>query len=343
LIGILGTNMELVRKKILVTGGAGFIGSHLADALVTDNQVTVVDNLSTGKIENIQPHLKSGAINFIQADITDLDRMRELVPGNQVIFHLAVQGLRLSLSDPYSVHEVNATGTLNMCQAAYEAGIERFIYISSSEVYGTAQTVPMTEEHPLAPTTPYGASKLAGEAYARAYYLSFGLPVAIVRPFNTYGPREHLEGVYGEVIPRFVLRVMNGLPPVIFGDGHQTRDFTSVKDIVRGILAVCQCEDLIGDTVNIAAGREVSINEIARLILQTLERDREIEPVHIAPRPGDVRRHYADTSKARRFLGFQPEIDIEEGIRHYISWFKEQDWDLQNLQQQEVICNWRRQ
>lgn len=335
--------MGLVGKKILITGGAGFIGSHLVDALAANNQVTVVDNLSSGKIENIQPHVESGTISFIRADITDLNRMRKLVRSNEIIFHLAVQGLRLSLSDPYIVHEVNATGTLNLCQAAYEADIERFIYISSSEVYGTAQTVPMIEDHPLVPTTPYGASKLAGEAYARSYYLSFGLPVVVVRPFNTYGPREHLEGVYGEVIPRFVLRVMNDLPPIVFGDGHQTRDFTNVNDVVRGITAVCECEDLIGETVNIAAGREVSINEIARLILKTLKRDGETEPVHIAPRPGDVQRHYADISKARRFLDFKPEIEIEEGIRHYISWFKEQHCDLQSLQQQEVICNWRPQ
>jgi UDP-glucose 4-epimerase len=335
--------MELVGKKILVTGGAGFIGSNLVDALVANNQVTVVDNLSSGKLENIQAHLESDTFKFAQADITDLDRMRELVNGNEIVLHLAVQGLRLSLSEPYIVHEVNATGTLNLCQAALEANVERFVYVSSSEVYGTAETVPMAETHPLIPTTPYGASKLAGEAYARSYYLSFGLPVAVVRPFNTYGPREHFEGVYGEVIPRFVLRVMNNLPPVVFGDGHQTRDFTHVSDSVRGIIAVCECEDLIGKTINIAAGREVSINNIAQLILKVLERDGEIEPLHIAPRPADVRRHYADISMAHRLLDFQPKIEIEEGIQHYISWFKEQNWDLQSLQQQEVICNWRPQ
>jgi len=335
--------MNLVGKKILVTGGAGFIGSHLVDALVVNNKVTVVDNLSSGDLDNIRPHLENNTFNFVQSDIIDLGQMRRLIHDSDIVFHLAVQGLRLSLSDPYVVHEVNATGTLNLCQAALEANVERFINVSSSEVYGTAETVPMTENHPLIPTTPYGASKLAGEAYARSYYLSFGLPVVTVRPFNTYGPREHLEGVYGEVIPRFVLRVMNDLPPVVFGDGNQTRDFTNVSDIVRGIIAACECEDLIGETVNIATGREVSINKIARLILKILGRDIEIEPVHIAPRPGDVRRHCADISKAHRILDFQPEIEIEEGIQHYISWFKEQDWDLQSLQQQEVICNWRPQ
>ncbi len=335
--------MKLVGKKILVTGGAGFIGSHLVDALADNNLVTVVDNLSSGSLDNIQLQLERNTIIFVQSDITDLEQMRRLVKDCEIVFHMAVQGLRLSLSNPYLVHEVNATGTLNLCQAAYETGVERFAYISSSEVYGTAQTAPMSEDHPLVPTTPYGASKLAGEAYARSYYLSFGLPVIAIRPFNTYGPREHLEGVYGEVIPRFVLRALNNLPPIVFGDGQQTRDFTNVSDIVRGMVAACECENLIGETVNIAAGREVSISEIARLILKTLGRDTEIEPMHIAPRPGDVRRHYADISKARKFLDFQPEIEIEDGIRQYIDWFKEQNQDLQSLQQQEVICNWRLQ
>lgn len=333
--------MKLVGKKILVTGGAGFIGSHLVDTLVAGNQVTVVDNLSSGKMENIQPHLERGTIRFFQSDITDLKQMRRLVRDHQVVFHLAVQGLRLSLLDPYVVHEVNATGTLNMCQAALEASVERFIYISSSEVYGTARTVPMGEEHPLLPTTPYGASKLAGEAYARSYYLSFGLPVVMVRPFNTYGPREHLEGVYGEVIPRFVLRVMNALPPIIFGDGCQTRDFTEVRDIVRGMFMAAECDALVGETVNIAAGREVSVNEVARIIIKLLGWENELSTVHMEPRPGDVRRHYADITKAKQTLAFQPEIGIEAGIRHYVDWVQGQNWDLKRLQQEEIIINWR--
>jgi UDP-glucose 4-epimerase len=334
--------MELVGKKILVTGGAGFIGSHLVDTLAAANQVTVVDNLSSGKLENIQSHMNMGIIRFVQADITDLKQMKKLVAGNQIVLHLAVQGLRLSLFDPYLVHEVNATGTLNMCQAALEAGVERFIYISSSEAYGTARTVPMSEDHSLLPTTPYGASKLAGEAYSRSYYLSFALPVVIVRPFNTYGPREHLDGIYGEVIPRFVLRVMNDCPPVIFGDGQQTRDFTEVSDIVRGILLASAHDNLVGETVNIAAGREVSVNEVAQIVLRLMgHKNGQLVPLHMEPRPGDVRRHYADISKARQLLDFKPRIKIEEGIERYITWARRQNWDLKQLQQEEVIVNWR--
>jgi UDP-glucose 4-epimerase len=328
-------------KKILVTGGAGFMGSHLVDALATAHDVTVVDNLTSGSRENIQHHLKNGAIHFVQEDIRNADKMKELIQNCDVIFHLAVQGLRLSLYDPQLVHEVNASGTLNLCQAALEAGVEKFVNISSSEVYGTALTAPMNEEHPLIPTTPYGASKLAAEAYARSYYLSFDLPVVIVRPFNTYGPREHMEGVYGEVIPRFTLRVMNDLPPVVFGDGLQTRDFTEVSDIVRGIILAAECDDLIGKTVNIAAGKEVSINRVAQIIIDLLGRSGQLEPQHIDPRPGDVRRHFADISQARDILGFQAEIDITEGIRHYLDWVKSQDLDLQHIQHQEKLINWR--
>jgi UDP-glucose 4-epimerase len=333
--------MKLEGKKILVIGGAGFIGSHLVDALATANEVTVVDNLSSGNRGNIEHHLRRDTIRFVQADICDSERMRGLVGDSQVVFHLAAQGLRVSLFNPQVVHDVNATGTFSLCMAALEAGVERFVYVSSSEVYGTATTVPMSEDHPLKPTTPYGASKLAGEAYARSYYLTFGLPVVIVRPFNTYGPREHFEGVYGEVIPRFVLRVMNDLPPIVFGDGKQTRDFTEVSDIVRGILLSSECEALIGETVNIAAGREVSINEVAQIVLSSLGWDGNLAPLHMDGRPGDVRRHYADISRAHQVLNFEPEIGIAQGIQHYIDWVRDQDWDIERLQQQEMILNWR--
>lgn len=333
--------MEMVGKNILVTGGAGFIGSHLVDALAANNQVTVIDDLSSGNMENIRSHVEKKTIKFIQADILDMERMKEIVCGKQVVFHLAVKCIRLCFSNPHIVHEVNATGSLNMLQASNEAGVKRFVYISSSEVYGSAKTLSMPENHSLEPTSPYGASKLAGEAYAQSYYRSFGLPTMVVRPFNTYGPREHLEGAYGEVIPRFVLRVMNGLPPIIFGDGEQSRDFTNVRDTVRGLIAAAECDALVGDTVNIAFGREVTINEVARYIIRTLGQDDKLSPQYMEPRPGDVQRHHADITKAQKLLHFQPEIGIEEGIRQYIDWIKDQNWNLKCLQEQEIIQNWR--
>lgn len=330
--------MKIVGKKVLVVGGAGFIGSHLVDALAADNVVTVVDNLSSGCWQNISQHMEKGAIEFVKADIRDEDRIAQLVRGKDVVFNFAVQCLRLSLMDPLLVHEVNATGSLNLCMAAAQNGIERFVYVSSSEVYGTAKKAPMDEEHPLEPTTPYGASKLAGEAYARAYHLTFGLPAIIVRPFNTYGPREHLGGPYGEVIPRFVARCLNGLPPVVFGDGEQTRDFTEVSDTVRGIIGAAECDSLVGESVNIAAGTEVSINEIAGVVTKLVEGN--VSPMHMDPRPGDVRRHWADITKATKAFGFAPRVGIEEGICGYIGWLKAQGLELERLRREAVLLNW---
>ena len=330
--------MKVTGKKVLIAGGAGFIGSHLVDVLAPLNKVTVVDNLSNDSWNNIREHVERGTIEFIKADIRDEERMTEVVKGKEVIFNLAVQCLRISIEDPLLVHEVNATGSLNLCMAAMKNGIERFVYISSSEVYGTAKKVPMDEEHPLEPTTPYGASKLAGEAYVRAYHRTFGLPVVVVRPFNTYGPREHMGGPYGEVIPRFVVRCLNGLPPVIFGDGEQTRDFTEVTDTARGIVEASECDSLVGETVNIGAGHEVSINEIARIISELLGMD--MPPAHLAPRPGDVRRHLADISKAHQLFNFSPQTTIVKGIEHYIGWLKNQDLELDHLQREAVLLNW---
>jgi UDP-glucose 4-epimerase len=200
-----------------------------------------------------------------------------------IIYHLAAACLRTSISEPEMVHEVNATGSLHICQAALFNHVPRLIYVSSSEVYGTAKLGRISEKHPLEPTTPYAASKLAGELYARSFYLTHQLPVIVVRPFNTYGPREHFAGMHGEVIPRFIARVANLLPPVIFGDGKQTRDFTYISDTVAGIVLASQCDGLIGDVINIARGREVSINEIARIVLQEFGKG-ELEVQYHPPR-----------------------------------------------------------
>lgn len=327
--------MNKKNKKILITGGAGFIGSNLVDELIKENTVIVVDDLSTGSEENIKHHYNNKHFRFIKADIRNYQKMKTISKGVDYIYHLAVQCVRLSLFDPDTVHQVNAGGTLNMCKAALNNNVNKFIYVSSSEVYGTAQTVPMPETHPLEPTTIYGASKLAGEYYTKAFYRTYGLNVVIVRPFNTYGPREHFEGPYGEVIPKFSVRVLNGKQPLIFGNGHQTRDFTHVFDTVRGIILAANSDQLIGEVINIAYGQEIPINEISQLILKNLKS--KLKPKYLDPRPGDVYRHHADISKAKKKLNFKPKFNIKIGIKLYLDWLKSQSIDF--TKEEEI--NWK--
>jgi UDP-glucose 4-epimerase len=331
--------MKIRNMKVLVTGGAGFIGSHLVDELAKNNHVVILDDFSSGERENIIHHEGKGNVEIITGDIRDKDLLFNITKNIDVIFHLAVQCLRVSIKNPDVTHEVNVTGTLNLLKASLENSIKRFVYISSSEVYGTAVYVPMNEIHPCEPTTVYGASKLAGELYALAYFKTYGLESMVVRPFNTYGPREHLQGVYGEVIPRFVLRILNNMPPVIFGDGTQTRDFTHVSDTVKGIVMASESDSMIGQAVNIARGQEVSINELAVIIANKLGK-KDIKPIYEQNRPGDVMRHYADISKAKKLFGFSPVIDIEKGIGLFIDWFLSKKYDISGLLKQEIIFNW---
>jgi len=312
--------VNLKGLRILVTGAAGFIGSHLADRLAAESEVVLVDDFSIGRRENLSGIEGRPGVGIIEADITDRERMREVMRGVDVVFHLAISDLRTSIRHPWMSHDINAGGTLSLCLAALEHGVARFVYVSSSEVYGTAERVPMAEDHPLRPTTVYGASKLAGELYAQACHRTHGLPVTVVRPFNTYGPREPHEGMRAEVIPRFLLELKAGREPVVFGDGSQTRDFTFVEETVAGIVAAGECDALVGDVVNVARGREVSIAEIARLLAEQAGRP-DARVRHADPRPGDVHRHYADISKARRLLGFDPRIDIREGLARTVAWF----------------------
>jgi UDP-glucose 4-epimerase len=316
--------MQLSGKKVLITGAAGFIGSHLSDRLAEENELVLVDDISVGRRENLAEAERRESVRFVQADVQDEARMRELCSGVDVVFHLAISCLRTSLGKPWLSHDVNAGGTLAVCLAAREAGVERLVYVSSSEVYGTAQSVPMSEQHPLAPTTVYGASKLAGELYALACWRTYGLPVTVVRPFNTYGPREPYQGLRAEVIPRFLLQLAGGRAPVVYGDGAQTRDFTFVTDTVAGLVLAGAADALVGDVVNIAFGGELSVVRLAELLARAMG----LPPpslVHADPRPGDVRRHFADVTKAHRLLGFRPAVDVETGLARTVEWFRAHD------------------
>lgn len=304
--------------KAIVTGGAGFIGSNLTSFLLDKGwQVIVIDDFSTGKKENLK---KNPKLTIHEASIVDREKMKELIKDADVVFHMAVQCVRKSIRDPWLVHDVNSTGTLSILDAASTNGIKKVVYISSSESYGSAITVPMDEDHPMNPTTIYGASKLTGELYAQAYFRTYEYPTVIVRPFNTYGYNEHFEGPYGEVIPRFVVRALNGLPLQIFGDGSQTRDFTFVTDTARGIYAVYE-KGQLGEAYNVARGQEISVLDLAKIVLRVCNVDVPIE--HLDSRPGDVIRHFADTTKAKKELGYKAEINIEEGVQEYLKWFKQ--------------------
>jgi UDP-glucose 4-epimerase len=323
----------------LVTGGAGFIGSNLVDGLVERGVKTrVLDDLSTGRESNLVEARETGRCDLVVGDIRDRATVKAALRGVDLVFHLAVSNLRVSLSDPGVSHEINAGGTLTVLEEAREAGIRRFVYCSSSEVYGSAVEVPIAEVHPLNPTTVYGASKLAGEKYALAFHTTYGFPTTVVRPFNTYGYREHLVGTSGEVIPRMVARALAGRPPLIFGDGTQSRDFTFVTDTVRGLIACAEEDELIGRAINIARGEEVEIRFLAAEICRQLGRDPDIE--FIDERPGDVHRQWADVREARTLLEYEARIPISDGIRLYVEWLLANHPDVAALESAIENQNW---
>jgi len=304
------------------------------------NRITILDDFSTGEWRNIEQHRDNPRVRVIEGDVRNLDDMVEATKGADVVFHMAVACVRASINDPLRVHDINATGTLVPCQASLTNGVQRFVYISSTEVYGSARYVPVDEEHPLHPTNVYGASKAVGEMYALSTWRTHGLPACVVRLFNVYGPREHCTGIPAEVIPRFVMRVLGGEPPVIFGSGAQTRDYTWVDDTISGLVGAAACDALVGDIVHLGRGREVSVRTLAELVLKKLQRE-DLEPSYLGEeRPGDVARLEADTRKARMLFGWEPKVDIEEGLDRYIAWVREQGPEPKAWVKQEALRNW---
>jgi UDP-glucose 4-epimerase len=327
-------------RRCLVTGGAGFIGSHLVDRLAADDwAVTVLDDFSTGVRANLREAQCRGEVRVVEGSILEPRAVEAAMAGSDAVFHLAVQCVRRSLGEPLQNHDVNATGTLRVLETARRQRVKRFVYCSSSEVYGNSTAGRLDEATTLCePVTVYGAAKLAGEYYAKAYWQTYGLPTVIVRPFNAYGPREPMRGASGEVIPRFAIRVLNGLPPVIFGSGANGRDFTYVTEIAHALSLAAKCDALVGRAVNIAYGRVVEIRQLALMIARLCGRP-DLDPLFIGPRPGDVRSLHADTRLAWEALGFAAETDLEEGLRRYLGWLRKSHPDTALLLEPE-ICNW---
>ena len=333
--------MKLAGTTVLVTGGAGFIGSHLVEGLLAENsEVYVLDNLSTGKSENLSACEKNKNFHFVFGDITNPQDIRKAMKGIDIVFHLATLGVRHSIKHPFENHRVNAEGTLSLLEEARRQNISRFIYCSSSEVYGTAQYVPMTEEHPTLPHTVYGASKLAGESYARAYYETYRLNTCVIRPFNTFGPRSHYEGEAGEMIPKSIVRALNGQPILIFGSGTQTRDFTYVEDTARGLLEAAKNSAMIGRTLNIGSNFEISIKDLAQKIINQIgHRLSKLE--YVEGRPGDVMCLRADARKFKELTSWSPQVSFEEGLQRTLEWFKTSYKNPKELLKQETGMNWK--
>jgi UDP-glucose 4-epimerase len=306
-------------KKVVVTGGAGFIGSHLAEELSARGYyVVILDDLSTGKKENIESLLKEENVEFVKGSVSELPLLQGLFHGVHYVFHLAaLPSVPRSIEEPQASHEVNATGTLNVLLAARDKNVRKVVYASSSSVYGDTPTLPKTEDMLPEPQSPYAVSKLAGEYYCRVFHRVYALPYVCLRYFNVYGPRQDANSQYAAVIPKFMKSVSEGGPPIIFGDGKQTRDFTFAKDAVEANIRGAESQ-LVG-IFNIGRSESVSIDQLARLIIRLMGGD--VEPVNVEPRPGDIMHSLADISRAREF-GYEPRYSLEEGLRQSLEWFR---------------------
>lgn len=333
---------ELAGARVLVTGGAGFIGSHLVDELLEHHdpaEVRVIDNLANGRVENLVRLGTDPRLRFDEADLRDGDAVERALQGVDVVMHLACLGVRHSLHDPVENHDVNAGATLTLLEASRRHEVRRFVHVSSSEVFGTAQYAPMDERHPTWPETVYGGSKLAGEAYARAAFRTHGMATVVARPFNTYGPRSHFEGDSGEVLPRTIVRALCGLPPLVYGDGEQTRDFMHVHDTARGLAALAVCDEAVGQTVNLGSGREVTINDLAAAVVAGLGRP-DLVPVHLEDRPGDVRRLIVDGRYMKSLTGFETRVVFEDGVADLVRWFSSRPQSPQEMLARIEDRNW---
>lgn len=309
-----------MKADVLVTGGCGFIGSAIARAWVARGQsVRVLDDLSTGSLENLTS-IREG-IDWIRGDVRDPAVCRQACRGTRIVFHqAALPSVLRSIEDPATTHEVNVNGSLNMLLAARDAGVERFVFASSSSVYGDTEWLPKKESDPVEPLSPYALSKLTGEHYVRLFHRLYGLTGFSLRYFNVFGPRQDPDSPYAAVIPSFVRALRENRPLVIHGDGRQTRDFTYIDDVVAANLACAAAPASAGGrTYNIAAGKRTSILDLGQALCAAMERP--FDPRYGDARPGDVRDSQADAAAAREVLGWEAKAPLEVGLRHTVEWF----------------------
>jgi UDP-glucose 4-epimerase len=305
----------------LVTGGAGFIGSHIVHALVRrGDQVRVLDNLSTGRRQNVGPLLDK--IELIEADLNDTAALAQAMAGCDVVFHeAALASVPLSIDKPLATHEACATGTLNVLDQARRAGVKRLVYAASSSAYGNQPNPSKTEEDLPAPLSPYAAAKLTGELYCQAFWHSYGLETVCLRYFNVFGPRQDPSGPYAAVIPLFIKSILSGQRPTIYGDGQQTRDFAYVENVVQANLkAAAAPREAAGRVFNVGNGRSTSLIDLLRTLNEIM--GGKIEPIFAPARAGDVRDSLADISLARKILGYEPTIDLAAGLRPTVEYYR---------------------
>ncbi len=305
----------------LVTGGAGFIGSHIVHGLLErGHSVRVLDNLSTGNLDNLQTVRKE--IEFVEGDVCHPESVSRALVGISTVFHqAALASVPYSLEKPLEVHQACATGTLNMLHASVRAGVKRFVYAASSSAYGDQPTSSKRETDLPMPISPYAVAKLAGEYYCQSFFHCFGLETVGLRYFNVFGPRQDPDSPYSAVIPLFVTRILAGESPLIYGDGLQSRDFSFVGNVVAGNLLAAECSGIGGRIFNLADGRQTTLLRLLELLAQLL--GKPIQPEFLPARAGDVRESLADISQARRVLGYEPKVDLEEGLKRTISYYRQ--------------------
>jgi len=294
----------------------------LVDRLIKDGlEVTVFDNLSSGQEENLSLHLKDDSFHFVRGDIRDTGLVRGLVKAVDIIFHeAAIVSVPLTIEDPALAHDVNVNGTLNILKACLNSNVKRFVYASSCAVYGDAEVSPQNEGLPPSPISPYAATKVSAEGYCKAFHQVYGLETVALRLFNVYGPRQKL-GDYSGVLVKFMDRLSRNEPPVIYGDGEQTRDFTYVEDVVEAHMLALNSKSAVGEVFNIATGHATRINELVKILADVMQVP-PLRPIYAESRLGDIRHSCGDITKARRVLGYVPNFPLKEGLRKLFEWHK---------------------